>query len=579
MISTVSLDPASLVLNFEGSIFREQDGDWVNDMFTAACSDTPLLCSTLLDGPYDSPKVGLQASFASSIWHEKRHFLDLILTNYGAFRMRHFFQVYCNLGGLIHEARESDKEIFCPVDAYLDPVRCEVHGLNPRPRVSALGGILRKAKQFLVEDERTLTLSSGTECMVSGEAQLEALAWYCQQSAAQLHLGLEGARSAFRDMQKLGFSESRYEWATYLGLGAKLAQRKVIDKRDTLNVTALMPLLVASLMIRASGKVQLPANRLGRLSMELSKEPRAFKGVEEVWDHLNKIAKQQWDRTADEELNADYDHESGLLDKIEVDEGVPDVAKATFRDFHELRGKLIAAFKENPLLVLEPAHFAAKLMPRLRPLVVLNKSGGVLGLPPKGFWRIYGYMDPEAKEEDGRWWWSSMSPDWPPNKSGSFAFAHPEKWRDLLTEAAPAAKLLINGRRHKTAMGAELHFIQRWAEAQWGIQIRQDPLFEFPREDCEEVARTLRHVRLDDLVCDSCSKKVAEDKFSVLPPWFFRHSPQMLQLTHKAYGGNEAGRLRMIRDWAYWVVCPKCMDMLTKLPFAREALEATTDVT
>jgi hypothetical protein len=56
------------------------------------------------------------AHFASSVWHEKRHFLDFLLTNYGAFRIRQFFEIYRNLPVLFNQTGDS-KRILLPLDS------------------------------------------------------------------------------------------------------------------------------------------------------------------------------------------------------------------------------------------------------------------------------------------------------------------------------------------------------------------------------------------------------------------------------------------------------------------------------
>ena len=109
-------------------------------------------------------------------------------------------------------------------------------------------------------------------CHIGGEGQLEAVAYYSQMAAAHLHLGVSGAEAVSREMNRAGFSESKYAWATTFAAGrwptSILRAGEVVFENVA---TVMMPLLFASLLIRSWGQAKttpksenalLPGNRL-----------------------------------------------------------------------------------------------------------------------------------------------------------------------------------------------------------------------------------------------------------------------------------------------------------------------------
>jgi hypothetical protein len=63
---------------------------------------------------------------ASSLWHEKRHFLDLVLTNYGAALFRQAAEIQFDLFGALREQRATSRDLLIPVGFYLDEVRLAI---------------------------------------------------------------------------------------------------------------------------------------------------------------------------------------------------------------------------------------------------------------------------------------------------------------------------------------------------------------------------------------------------------------------------------------------------------------------
>ncbi len=617
MIPVVALDPATLTLNFDAQVFHPSTHPTVTALFEAACSDRPQACMEVIEREPPGTLRDIYASFASSVWHEKRHFLDLLLTNYGAFRLRHFFQVYCNLGLLMEESKQAGSDIHCPIRQYLDPFNQKYRGLVAPPVLSRVAETCNIADAILNEDA---LVPEGVETAyhIGGEGQLEALAFYCQLAAVQVHLGYEGSESVSRELSRAGSSISKYQWATRLSSGLWPETPAVFGKIVLFNTNLIIPLLMASLMIRSWGQGKtvpksedslLPSNRLGLLAREVQKSSNGKPDtVEEGWNIVDQAAEALWGRSIMEELEADFAYEGDMLETMKISDHIPEGVTEVFGDYHALRGSIIELFRKNPAAVLDPLIFASTLLPQLRPLVVVTYPWGIVGAPAGDTWSVYGYRDPQSKLKAGRWYWSTMDPRWPAAGSSGLGMKAPQAWLKLTTEAAPIAKVLLNGNRYRTAVGPEMVFAKQFAAGTFGVNLLLDPMYAFPSEDTLEVGRTFRAFRPGfPILCDKCRAEIHDgDPFHTVSPWFFRYSLTTLSIMQLVFGLNpkrvfevkerrgllawlarkvtdvlsrgtdERAKLRSWRDWSYWVLCESCIGWVLRFPDSESAWYATT---
>src|SRR4051812_17188004 len=108
MPSTVlQFDPSSLALWF--GLPGSQDAD-TNEIVSRAVNltlhgrldDLQDLYRLLIEHPQRQQALETRMlGSVSSIWHECRHFIDLVLTNHGGFRSRRYGTIYANLEYLI----------------------------------------------------------------------------------------------------------------------------------------------------------------------------------------------------------------------------------------------------------------------------------------------------------------------------------------------------------------------------------------------------------------------------------------------------------------------------------------------
>ena len=134
--TVLHFDPASLALWFGLPSSGHRDFD---EVIGTACNaavsgDVDLLnelYSTLVgtarrDHRFEERLLGS----VSSVWHESRPFVDLALSNYGAFKTRRYATIYANLATMFRELAGEDGHLHCPIVDYLDPVQRALFSLR-----------------------------------------------------------------------------------------------------------------------------------------------------------------------------------------------------------------------------------------------------------------------------------------------------------------------------------------------------------------------------------------------------------------------------------------------------------------
>jgi hypothetical protein len=115
--------------------------------------------------------------FGSSYLHELRHYVDLLLTPYGFYRIWTAFEVYLNIPSSI----QSSEVIPIPLSSGLNPVTREVIGLPPDFGTSAINAIWRPtlSRIKVINQENARYYRNGEE-KIGGDRILEALAFIVQ---------------------------------------------------------------------------------------------------------------------------------------------------------------------------------------------------------------------------------------------------------------------------------------------------------------------------------------------------------------------------------------------------------------
>lgn len=190
--------------------------------------------------------------------HEQRHFLDHILTNYGARRVHRSFAIIANLGPLLHIGQKYGK-LICPVDVYADHLKMKYrHRLDEADlyHMRFLGKMFVDDRRFFTNDRR-LGQKLSQKVPLDGVAFLEGLA---EGFECPLEHELSPELS-----DRINGIEDRFQRKRFLGAIASFLEKngvKIVESRTEnssqfhrLNGGILYPLLIASLMTRQGGGI------------------------------------------------------------------------------------------------------------------------------------------------------------------------------------------------------------------------------------------------------------------------------------------------------------------------------------
>jgi hypothetical protein len=566
MISVATLDPSSLTLWVDFSQLAHSPAkEPIQEAWDIAFGSRPWEMASYLSTISEAEVAARCAHVMSSLWHEQRHFLDLLLTNYGAFRVRQFFELYINADFILHTVVKDKVQLHCPLHVYADPVISRFRGITYQNQdVSALAKAMKRRREAIESDQFIINTAAGP-ISAGGEAQLEALAVFFQIAASQAHIGDPAVWQS--DLHNWT-SQMRYRWAEYVGQVMDLAPVVRSNDNEVAGVDAslLIPMIYGSLMMRGWGQEQresdngasgLPSDRLAGLINSFQGFHFEFGELDigEAWSLVNEHAKQLWGRSIHEELEEDFEQEARYCSRVAEFEYVPDCVMKALHSYHDLRGRLLALLVTNPKWFLDGNEFSYRLLPALNPIVVNAIPAGAYGAPPKDMQLVYGYKHPDYNAEDGTWWWAAAQ-----HAHGGIELGNTHEWLDIVSFYAPLAKIMMNGRRHKTMLGPEILSVQKRLEAR-GISIKIDPLYLFPEQ--QATIDNVYYLQMrDTLTCDWCHTPTRKPSGRLISPWLFRLNSHNAAMAVKGLGGGIAGELRFLKDWSYWVFCDDCASRL-----------------
>jgi hypothetical protein len=559
MTPVVQFDPASLsIWTCTGSLDRHADLAHAA-MRAAAQGGDPYDELASLDE--DDPMFQRLMWLASCVWHEKRHFFDTLLTNYGALRFRNLFTIGMNVGSMLGQLRERGEPVWFPIELYDNPLRRRILGVpEPTPDILRVARHMRQMKAYVAQIDAAP--GDGTRVAhVGAEAQLEGLAQCSQIHAIEYHYGVAGVQRIAADHVMALPVEGPYR-AIESVAGALGCSRRLDN-----NVIVVNPALAAALYVTAlctrhlnpgqepdPGLVS-PWGRLARL-IELLGPSAGHVGIqdEEAMAIADKAARKLWGRTAVEEIEADID-----LAEEKFNRSVPASGGSThgqvFAEYSALRRRALERVRSLGAHSLLPRQQPPLWLGLLQPwhLVATPQSsapGSDGGEPLQG-------ATLDLPEQARALFASSIS--WSsvfranPLQEGAFGLQDPG-WTDLLQVFGPLAHLGLVGRRGRLMVPPALEQQIREIE-DGGVPVRFDPMFEWPemrsREACAEEALALaRFSGRDDFVCDVTGDRIAAHQAAVLTPWELRRSP----LVDRVRDGSLAAEILLASNWSDWVV-------------------------
>jgi hypothetical protein len=299
MIPILQFDPATLTLWYDTQLLAA----------SRSSREVGLALHYAIDGQEDWLKCLVRqqhdkwtetrcASVASAVWHEKRHFLDFVLTNYGAMRVRQFFQIYANSRAFLQKTQQNGP-VLVPLDRNLDPDRCAMMGVAINdPDLKALAGFIQNSKRMILDDRRPAPSRFGG-IEIGGEAIFECIAYHLQLGKIHRVFGEDLLKRVQEDNPSRKLISLKYQWVYIVLQQSGLMEADLVaEDKFLVRDQPLLPLLFGALAGRYHQQKQTrsemtssyhPGERLSSLIYQLRDRASEYARLStmEAWDRVN----------------------------------------------------------------------------------------------------------------------------------------------------------------------------------------------------------------------------------------------------------------------------------------------------
>jgi tetratricopeptide (TPR) repeat protein len=579
MIPVAQVDPASLALwvNYE-VLGKSPNFQHYRDIIEAAAAGDLTAVEEVLAG-IPAQRTRIRAlHLASMIWHEQRHFLDLTVTNYGARHFRSNFTVALNVFPLVaDQAAMAGSELLLPIERY----RTLPHGLRPTiiaPSLLAQATDIRRRRTFLRADTATLLTPKGP-AKISGEGVLEALGFLHQHwSVAQLTSG-NSSLDVLRDVPERLQRNMTYEWpaliAVYLEMAPsnELAHYPLIPGARLLSAMLLAALCPGYLDPGRSvlGVTDRFAFLIEKMKTGLARDLYAS-SFADCWAAVSAICRGEWGRTPEEEIAAEIELEEGMCARLvqRKKEITSDVAADFFLQYHANRARALEELRADVSFLDPTAGPEGRALPtpvyaipNARPGAAMPGHFSLIGLGPAD--RDASSQQPEKLP----FTWAFAPESWPPEGT-VIGFRPDESWRAMLSLHIPAAKLMLNGLRHRAMLGPELATAREALE--YMIRVKIDPNWDYSPVEETDLDQFLFLAETRSLPCDICDRSVSLEDGFLVSPTELRSDPASVGVAERVYARKLAAgsaderadiaALMVRADWSHWLLCDVCIDWL-----------------
>lgn len=570
MIPFLQLDPTTLALWVNADLLRDNFEEY--PFFPAALDSAILGNDAELAAIFkliDDDKKDKAVSVLSAIWHEKRHFLDLILTNYGSFRWRQCFTITTQTPNLLQEAKQaSSGRLLVPAQLYADDLACIEHGIAPSDLLKTIGKDIKSRKEIIADDNKTEKTRLG-RIGVGGEPLLEALAYHFQLCSAQNVFGHEQAKLGVNLSSTDQIREDQYTWVYRALNKAGLLDIKVIeDSTAVIEDELAVCIMYAALAMRGLGQEQVahefyssgsPSHRFASLVLAARDKFQEYettaRSFEDAWSFTNTLCKEIFGRGILEETWKDYELTLQLFEghKDHIHESFYRV----FKSFMKLRYELIKELETNPRNILLARSYHENTRPKLLPLPVNCSPAGHLGDVRSDCSLLFGHSLEKSNSKFAKWWWADCPQTWPPvNSQPVYALSDIAEWKGYISYGAPVGKFLESGFLSNGMLGAELEFAKTELENA-GFDITLDPLFD--HRDRPQTAEIYAHIQGKKKVqCDITSRYLDPSNAIIFKKTAFYSKPYhfglILAIWSSMYGSEEDASLNFRRMWSPWII-------------------------
>lgn len=527
------------------------------------------------------------AHMLSAVVHEQRHFVDVLLTNYGQSLIRQFTSLLINVPTAL-QAVTPEGRVGVPITVYGDDVKRSVLGLRKVDLLSRVAEDVRsRAKMMKGELHEHVTQDHGS-ISVGGTAQVEALAFQTQVAMLQSEFGMEMSIAVQQDMPNRTVVRNQYGWAALMGHALGLGKP---DNAPEQVIRTLGPptgaLLYGTLMTRLWGQKQsevdgghsgAAAARFDPLFVKL-RSTRALAratSTREAWQAVDDACGEVFGRSAREELQHDLDHNVSYCDQVADILGDEDNAVVQFlRGVHAARLRLVALLDDSPETVLDPNCYAAFLR-EIDPVPIFVSPGGTSEQVPDGWSNLWSGASRLGNLGRQMWSWAKAPAGLVSTSDRIHIVADIESWKCVVKDLMPITKLLLRGRRQAPVLGPELDHAEVILR-EMGIEPRFDPLFAAPIVDssCDAFWYWTRR---ESAICDGCDCQVLRGSGHYIPAALFRKNDRIATWVVEKLGGGDLGLLWVRKDWSGWVVCDNCYAQIQELTTAPPGSQAGSSI-
>jgi hypothetical protein len=229
-------------------------------------------------------------------------------------------------------------------------------------------------------------------------------------------------------------------------------------------------------------------------------------------------------------------------------------------EFQELRRRLINQLKTDPHSVLVAKSFQERLLDRLQPRSLYCSPKGNLKMS-QGFEAMFSYdharSQPEVTSPVAKWVWvmtEAKSP-WYEDES-AFLLRRPE-WMTFISDTAPIAKLLADGRHRRDMLGCESTHAEARLRTVLDMEVDIDPLFQSP-DDQFDLSAYLYLIGKSDAPCDLSGARVNAASGTMFSKWELLNKPEfveaIIQFWARGWPSDAAAWMQFWKDWSPWIV-------------------------
>ena len=581
------LDSHSLTLEVNGMLTAPtgEDGELLAAVITEAVRGSQQRTKGLIARASSDWLRRRFTEIALTIWHEKRHFVDLLITNYGNLVFNeHYFWTHNALATIQHLG-SSGSRVMLPLDIHADSVAASISSVGLVPEsflpVFATGEKYRRYSNY---ERAKINLDDQTDIDMGAINQLEQLAAIQDCANRELLFPDDG-------LEVLPQKASSYTWLIHLL--AKLRQpASMVLRVDEVGDVGIMQvrnapiLLVASLMCRRKSvapdlmqdyeMAYSPRNRLAALLPEwIEGDWGNNPSFPEVWRSANEACSRLFGLSIIEEADRDIEHQSHVLAQA-AEANVDDLE--VLQDHLALRQRFLRLLQESPESLLSPARYAETTQDHVEPLVVVTYANGrvtndknLSGLTPLHT------ADVPVAGADGQlmklnMFWTAISSSRDDGQSrlsfGGGAHWHAHRLKRTFSEASR------HGRTNARICGAEYGSVEAWLKRQ-GLDVEIDSEFASPCLDLIPAGPALSVLGRPDPVCDNCGSEFTPECGSVVSPWLSRmfsayHDALVTQWmkTLRCQNGDRVPRsvaeAVVDVDWSESYFCSSCKEGLSE---------------